>query len=397
MSPPVAALFRPLSVEAFLGEWWGRRSLHLPGPPDKFAGFYTLDAFLRRVDGGWPAARVPVRAVFERGEVDDATRPSRYITPAEIRGAFAEGATICISQFDRVDADVAALCDEARAALGCPGEVHANAYWSPDGAGFAAHFDLRVATSLQIAGAKRWRFTTTPAIAWPTGNGEVVDGSIRYLDAPPRLHEPWEYAPVPALCWQEATLQAGDLLCLPAGALHAARAVGHSFALNLHFNPLPVGGWLGGLLDGRLGDAAGWRHVPPLFGGDAPPQGPNAAGRAFVRARLDEAIAQLTAWRDDLERFYEQVAASLAAPAAARPARASARWRASPRLLVLSAGPRRIVAIVGTTRIEVEGETAEVLRRALVEDGLTPATDEAEHVAALAEAGALTADDHGSS
>jgi hypothetical protein len=176
VSPPVAALFRPLSVEAFLGEWWGRRSLHLPGPPDKFAGFYTLDAFLRRVDGGWPAARVPVRAVFERGEVDDATRPSRYITPAEIRGAFAEGATICISQFDRVDADVAALCDEARAALGC---------------------------------------------------------------------------------WQEATMQAGDLLCLPAGALHAARAVGHSFALNLHFNPLPVGGWLGGLLDGRLGDAAG--------------------------------------------------------------------------------------------------------------------------------------------
>jgi hypothetical protein len=107
-----------------------------------------------------------------------------------------------------------------------------------------------------------------------------------------------------------------------------------------------------------------------------------------VRARLDEAIAQLTAWRDDLERFYEQVAASLAAPAAARPARASARWRASPRLLVLSADPRRIVAIVGTTGIEVEGETAEVLRRALVEDGLTPAADEAEHVAALAEAGA---------
>jgi hypothetical protein len=260
---------------------------------------YSLERFEARLRRGWPSGAIPVYAVHGRGRWGAASRPGRALSCREVRPAFARGATVCISELDRVDRDVAALCEEVRAALGYPGDVHANAYWSPHGSGFDRHFDVRVATTLQLSGAKTWRFTSDPAVAWPIANGYVSGRRVRYFDEA-RDHAPWEYRlGCDPRAWEETALRPGDLLCLPAGALHAARAEGHSFALNLHFNRLHVGRWIGSLLDRELGDEASWRHVPPLAAAGVGRRSPNERGRAFLVERLDEAIATLARWRRD--------------------------------------------------------------------------------------------------
>ena len=50
---------------------------------------------------------------------------------------------------------------------------------------------------------------------------------------------PWEQQikPVVDLEWTELILEPGDFVCLPAGTLHEAEAVGgHSLSLNVNFN-----------------------------------------------------------------------------------------------------------------------------------------------------------------
>jgi hypothetical protein len=178
------------------------------------------------------------------------------------------------------DRNLARWAHAIRGQLNFTGTVGVNCYVSPDGAGLPMHYDRRVATTLQIAGKKRWIFSTTPSKAWPGTNALYKDGRIE----PPEAADgkrPEE------LEIHEVELHPGDLLCLPAGAWHAARGVGFSLALNLYFAPRNVFDQLAPLFMEYAASNENWRGGPPVEVESIHGKLPGVVS-GYLRERLDE-------------------------------------------------------------------------------------------------------------
>jgi hypothetical protein len=172
------------------------------------------------------------------------------------------------------------------------GRVDFRAYLPNDGDGYDTHFDARVATTLQIAGRKRWRFSGAPAVQWPSyqisANGEEPTG---------RPIQEWESYQAASDCeFQEVILEPGDVLCLPTGTWHAATAIGMSLALNMTFG-FESGFWpvFSELLRIVVQGNPIWREPPPPI-----PCSPlkDAKGvptelNTFMYARIDDLIETL--------------------------------------------------------------------------------------------------------
>jgi ribosomal protein L16 Arg81 hydroxylase len=75
------------------------------------------------------------------------------------------GATVCITNIHMADPFLARWAQAIRAQLNFTGTVGVNCYVSPDASGLPMHYDKRVATTIQIAGKKRWKLSTEPAKA----------------------------------------------------------------------------------------------------------------------------------------------------------------------------------------------------------------------------------------
>src|SRR5207244_9094757 len=115
----------------------------------------------------------------------------------------------------------------------------------------------------QISGKKRWRYSRAPAVPFPTHNVVGENRIFSYVRGDP-MPRPWEdFAPPDEREFEEVVLEPGDVLCLPAGTWHAAKAIDHSLALNLAFNPVPVWSILHDALEARLAELPGWRQSPP--------------------------------------------------------------------------------------------------------------------------------------
>jgi hypothetical protein len=142
------------------------------------------------------------------------------------------------------------------------------------------HFDKRVATTLQIAGKKRWKFSTTPAKAWPDHNGLYKDGRVEPVGPDNgKLPDEMEF--------REVELSPGDLLCLPAGAWHAARGVGFSLALNIYFAPRNLFDSLAPLFQEFAASNEKWRGRATCHG--RKDSGKNASAVSeYMRERIDE-------------------------------------------------------------------------------------------------------------
>src|SRR5208282_3237135 len=91
---------------------------------------------------------------------------------------FNAGATLCVTQMETRVPRLAPFLAAIKRQLGYPGKVSFNAYLSPPEAGFNWHFDGRIASTLQIEGSKRWRFSNRTAVPWPHSNGALrADGT----------------------------------------------------------------------------------------------------------------------------------------------------------------------------------------------------------------------------
>lgn len=162
-------------------------------------------------------------------------------------------------------------------------------------------------------------------MAFPVDNAFVDDGgSVRYNHRTPSSLRPWELVEGPAeLDVEEVVLEPGDVLCLPGGTWHAAKAIGYSLALNLAFTPLPFGQILQAVLAHAVQDRVEWRRgLPVAPGADGMP----GEVRDYAAARLREAGAILEglagdpsllepAWRDLVEAPLHGEPAPVAAPA----------------------------------------------------------------------------------
>jgi hypothetical protein len=272
-------LVSPISCEEFVNSYFSRASLYAKGPPQKFDHIFSWGKLKQALLRGQKVtdSRYNITASFTGGEDSGNPRGMIKAQHDKVIELLNAGATVCITNIHMADPFLARWAQAIRAQLNFTGTVGVNCYVSPDASGLPMHYDKRVATTIQIAGKKLWKFSTEPAKAWPNTN-EVYEGG--------RGQENVGKLPVD-LKFREVELNPGDLLCLPAGTWHAARGVGFSLALNLYFAPRSLLDQFMPLLQDFAVSNEHWRGGPPATVEKIHGNMPKAVS-AYLRERLDE-------------------------------------------------------------------------------------------------------------
>jgi ribosomal protein L16 Arg81 hydroxylase len=275
-------MLHPVTRETFLREYWELRPLHIPGHPGKFRDFFDVQKFREVAIAG-----CSLLACFE-GETGQRMVP---VEASQVEASLESGATLCLSGLEGVGEAFSRLAAALKTGLGYTGTVSLRSYFSADGHGFNTHFDARVATTLQIEGRKRWRFSKTPGIRFPRHNAvPAAGGGFRYARSLDIETLPWEHFPSPDPgTFEEVLLEPGDVLCLPAGTWHQARAEGRSLAINVAFEHCGMVDFLATALHPMLSARPEWRRPLPIPSAGKPVSGemPREVQR-FLRARLEE-------------------------------------------------------------------------------------------------------------
>jgi hypothetical protein len=275
-------LISPMSCEEFVNSWFGRVSLHVPGSPNRYDHIFNWERLQQAIATGQKIRdrRYNITASFTTGEESGSSRRMIEAQHHQVSELLKAGATICITNIHMADPVLAQWARSVRTQLNFTGTVGVNCYMSADGSGLPMHYDKRVATTLQLTGRKRWRFSTEPAKAWPAHNALYQQGRVEPVGVDPgKLPEDLEF--------REVELNPGDLLCLPAGAWHSARAVGDSVAINLYFAPRNFLEQLIPLIREFATSNGDWRAGPPAAVEDVR-GGMPATIAAYMRERLDE-------------------------------------------------------------------------------------------------------------
>ncbi len=272
-------LISPVSREEFVNTYFSKLSKTVEGTPQKFENIFSWERLKQALKRGESITdkSYNLKAAFTGGE--DSGNPRRLIDAchSQVIELLNAGATICITNIQLADPSLAQWAEAIRAQLNFTGTVGINCYVSPDGSGLPMHYDKRVATSLQIAGKKRWKFSTEPAIAWPNTNEVYQEGQSGSEVG--RLPTQMEF--------QEVELNPGDMLCLPAGAWHSARGIGCSLALNLFFSPRNYLEQFMPHLQNFASSSADWRGGAPATAEKIQGEIPQEVS-TYMRDRLDE-------------------------------------------------------------------------------------------------------------
>jgi hypothetical protein len=375
------ALLAPLTAREFVHDYWAKKPLFVKGFAEKYAGFFDAETFSRAISPPGPFPDEFLRASFDRKSADGTSAPPEQgggcassvfrAQPDQAFPLFAAGATLCVSQIETRVPSLVPFLAAVKRQLGYPGKVCFNAYLSPPGSGFNWHFDSRIASTLQIEGTKRWRFSKSVAVPWPRGNGTLrSDGSAAYSDPNLGIARGEHLAAFDPADVGDVMLEPGDLLILPAGLWHeACGGTGGSLALNLSFNALSYTQIVRRLLDALLAGEPDWRSPAPLLPGDEPGEA-DPAGLAAITAQLGRAAHVLGALRGDsaaVVKLWESLVQNpdpALAPPSSTPARATevlpdARLRlrsdGSVYPLLADGGARLCIAVGASRTIELTG------------------------------------------
>jgi bifunctional lysine-specific demethylase and histidyl-hydroxylase NO66 len=204
----LAWLLHPLTVETFLNETWGATHYHVgrncPGYFDNLlGGAVSVDELL----GLFRPDLSLVRLVRE----NDTKDPYVYrlagggFDAAGIGKDFADGYTIVLESVHRYMRALASLLHSIEVELNFATQV--NAYFTPpQSLGFIAHYDEHDVLILQLRGSKIWH---------------LYDG-VEVAPHEMHRHEPVAASALPSP--SDVRLEAGDLLYVPHGKVHAAEA-----------------------------------------------------------------------------------------------------------------------------------------------------------------------------
>jgi ribosomal protein L16 Arg81 hydroxylase len=287
----LAALLAPFSVEEFLAEVWGKRTLVVKGARGKFAALYS--------EAQWRANR----AGEATGTYVDASLPGGHgvqeLRPEEVVGKYEQGMLTTNFRLEEHNPAIAELMNALHASFGLPMPVMrdryngANCFASKDGAGIKPHFDATHIFILQVVGAKRWQVQREPGLVEPL----VVSGQME-IDAPDLEQE------------LSVQLEEGDLLYMAPGTWHTTAAVGPSISLSLDLAQRTVLSLFLDVIRGVLANQPKWRAWFPRTGSGA--EVPELV-KELVRERqealagairgLDPRLFEL-AWARDAARTY---------------------------------------------------------------------------------------------
>lgn len=383
------ALLAPIAPETFVREYWGRKPLFVKGFKDKYKGFFDGEAFSRALSMPGPVAPDFLRASFDRKTDEGTSAVPR--APSEARSTafranldqavalFDAGATLCVSQIETRITSLAPFVAAVKRQLGYPCRVSFNAYLSPPGSGYNWHFDSRIASTLQIEGTKKWRFSNAPAMPWPRANGSISAAGVPHYADPGVTAQAWEkLAPFDENDTTEVLLEPGDLLILPAGIWHeACGGSGGSLALNLAFTPIPYTMIVGQILDALLAPDPAWRSPAPLLPGEHHGELDAEAVEA-ITAQLHHAASVLQSLRGDsaaVVRVWQSMVRAGSPAAAGTAASNGAPVQPAQRLRVrddvhamLAEGGTQLCVSVGSAGgLELEGPAIYFVQRMLAE------------------------------
>src|SRR5688572_28891781 len=158
-------LLSPISCEEFVKSYFGRKAIFVEGGLDKLGDIFSWEKLNKALERGQKIEdkRYNIMASFARGEDTGSSRQMVEASSQQVESLFKQGATICITNIHMADPELARWAQTIRSQLDFSGTVGANSYLSPDGVGLSTHYDKRVVTNIQIAGKKRWRYTTEAA------------------------------------------------------------------------------------------------------------------------------------------------------------------------------------------------------------------------------------------
>jgi ribosomal protein L16 Arg81 hydroxylase/predicted enzyme related to lactoylglutathione lyase len=341
---PVETLVHPLTCETFLSEHWQRRPVHLTGWPERFAGLFDRAALHRALERQHELD-LSVRVSGDREGDDGGASAHLLVDATETESYLRAGTSLCVDPVDRADPAVASLAKSLQVGLGHVGAVSVKCYLSTSGYGFNTHFDAQVVTTVQIEGTKRWRVSRKPGVRFPRDNAFVDStGRVRYIGRTPGSLRQWERVEVDLDDFEEVVLLPGDVLCLPAGTWHNAKAPGgSSMALNFSFAPVDLPGLLASVVRTELMDSEAWRRGV---------QATHLVGQA-----LAERAYELSALLQQLARDPDLLAARVAElveaePAGSTPVRPAAASHAAAAAASATWAGRRVQCVLGVSDVE---------------------------------------------
>ncbi|EYF04577.1 Cupin 4 family protein [Chondromyces apiculatus DSM 436] len=298
----LADLLAPLSVARFASEHADRKPLHLPAGAAKrrrVQAFFDRERFARAIAQGHAATRggsaegFSLRAIFPPAHEGPVEIP---IAPHQVDTLLGAGASVCVHDIHRADHALAALVSAAKHELSCVGQVGMSCYVSPAGHGLTTHFDAQAVLTLQVEGAKVWRYSEEPAVSVPRANAVLeASGKVEWTGEPLGDLPFPEIAP-PTARMREVELTPGDVLYLPAGHWHETLAGSPSMGLVLYFVPLSFSAFLERWLWSCFEDNDAWiRGLPAsTIAPGRVMQGVPGPVAAYLAARLDELRAMLS-------------------------------------------------------------------------------------------------------
>lgn len=207
VDPSLAWVLEPLTVDTFLEKIWGTKHYHIERRCvsyfDSLFGSAAVEEVLE-FSRPEPSAVVLVRE-NQKKEPGDYRLADGAIDLVRVRDEFAGGYTIILNGLERYAPAIGSLSHSIEGELNF--ETQVNAYITPPASqGFLPHYDDHDVLILQIQGSKTWH---------------VYDDA----DVPPhmmRRREELDRASLPLP--SELRLEAGDVLYLPRGRVHAAEA-----------------------------------------------------------------------------------------------------------------------------------------------------------------------------
>jgi ribosomal protein L16 Arg81 hydroxylase len=207
----------------FFDRHWERRSLHIRNDdPQRFAHLISPQSLFEREVQHCRHLKASTR---DRDGWNVETR----IQPEQAAKMYRAGMTICASVLDE-HGPIGEVIEAYRSGITTAAPPHVNCYYSPDTRGYGLHFDTHPVWILQVAGTKRWTVSHEPGVKDPAFN-------VIFPPGRERIKLPWITLDRPDVTdpaqFMEVQLNPGDVLYMPAGAWHAARADGSSLALTV--------------------------------------------------------------------------------------------------------------------------------------------------------------------
>jgi Cupin superfamily protein len=220
--------------------------IHIDQRPGHYRELFDLGALVAAVRQP-DAHRLRIRAGGEQ--------PPSTVDLSTLAAAYDRGTIVEVAPLDQADDRLGAYVRAVKREGGHAGPVVATGVLAPPGAAGTRH-DPAPTANLQIEGRTRWRYVR--------GDGE---GSAQCTA-------------------EEAFLEPGDLLCMPAGKWCECEAIDRSLTLAIAFAPMTAWDLLIGVLATVLRESAEWRRALPAW----PPAGREVPEpvRRFLADRLVE-------------------------------------------------------------------------------------------------------------